>query len=468
MFTPVILAGGTGSRLWPLSRSHFPKQFLQLDDKHTLLQQTILRLGGLAHAKPLFICHEEHRFVAAEQIRQLNLKQVDILLEPAGRNTAPAIALAAMRVAAQGNANALLLVQPADHVIADVKNFQQVIRQACSYAEEGYLVTFGIVPTSAETGYGYIRRAAAVANAFSVGQFVEKPDFNTAKHYVQTGEYYWNSGIFMFRADVYLDQLKQFRPDIYACCQAAIAEQVTDLDFIRINTEAFLACPAESVDYAIMEHTAKAIVLPLDAGWSDVGGYNTLWQYQSKDDHNNVIKGDVMTLDTHNCYLHSDDKLVSTLGVQDLIVVSTKDAVLVAHKDKAQQIKELVNQLEQAGRVEAASHRVVYRPWGIYDCVDMGERFKVKRITVNPGAKLSLQMHHHRAEHWIVVAGTALVTIDGESQFISENQSVYIPIAAVHALENPGKVSLKLIEVQSGAYLSEDDIVRFEDNYGRV
>lgn len=468
MFTPVIMAGGSGTRLWPLSRGNFPKQFLPLTGRHTMLQQTLLRLGGLQHSTPLLICNEDHRFIAAEQIRQLANGKADILLEPAGRNTAPAIALAALRAKQQGNAEAVLLVLAADHVINNTPAFQQAIEHALPLAQDGQLVTFGIVPSSAETGYGYIKRGAQTGNAYRVDSFVEKPDLKTAEFYLQSGEYYWNSGMFMFRADVYLQQLQKFRPDIYAACEVAMTEQVADLEFVRVNKAAFEACPSDSIDYAVMEKTEHAVAVPLDAGWNDVGGFAALWQVSAKDSDGNVLCGDVLALDSENSYVRSDDKLVAAIGVKDLVVISTKDAVLVAHKDQAQQVKQIVNQLAQMGRSEAVFHREVYRPWGKYDSVDCAERFQVKRITVKPGAKLSVQMHHHRAEHWIVVSGTARVTIDDKEQYVTENQSVYIPITAVHALENPGKVPLELIEVQSGAYLGEDDIVRFEDRYGRA
>ncbi|HBN90762.1 mannose-1-phosphate guanylyltransferase/mannose-6-phosphate isomerase [Rheinheimera aquimaris] len=468
MFTPVIMAGGSGTRLWPLSRGNFPKQFLPLTGRHTMLQQTLLRLSGLQHSTPLLICNEDHRFIAAEQIRQLGNGKADILLEPAGRNTAPAIALAALRAKQQGHAEAVLLVLAADHVINNTPAFQQAVEQALPLAQGGQLVTFGIVPSSAETGYGYIKRGEKSGNAYRVDSFIEKPDLSTAEFYLQSGEYYWNSGMFMFRADIYLQQLQKFRPDIYAACEAAMTEQVADLEFVRVNKTAFEACPSDSIDYAVMEKTEHAVAVPLDAGWNDVGGFAALWQVSAKDSDGNVLCGDVLALDSENSYVRSDDKLVAAIGVKDLVVISTKDAVMVAHKDQAQQVKQIVNQLAQMGRSEAVFHREVYRPWGKYDSVDCAERFQVKRITVKPGAKLSVQMHHHRAEHWIVVSGTARVTIDGKEQYVTENQSVYIPITAVHALENPGKVPLELIEVQSGAYLGEDDIVRFEDRYGRA
>lgn len=473
MLKPVIMAGGSGSRLWPLSRGNYPKQFLALNGKETMLQQTILRLRGLPHSPPLLICNEEHRFIAAEQCRQLQISKSTILLEPVGRNTAPAIALAAIQSQLAGE-DPILLVLAADHVIGDDAVFRAAVEQALPAAEAGKLVTFGIVPTHAETGYGYIRRGGETAaqQGFYVAAFVEKPDAATAEHYLQTGDYYWNSGMFMFRASVYLQQLQQFRPDILQCCQDALAQLTPDLDFVRINEAAFIACPDESIDYAIMEPLAAqqsnaVVVIPLDAGWNDVGGFAALWQVAQKDAAGNVLQGDVMTHQTENCYVRSEQQLVATVGVQDLVVISTKDAVLVAHKDQAQDVKAIVQQLKQAGRPEATFHREVYRPWGKYDSVDHGERFQVKRITVKPGAKLSVQMHHHRAEHWIVVSGTAKVTIDGQDQYLTENQSVYIPITAVHALENPGKVPLELIEVQSGSYLGEDDIVRFADRYGR-
>lgn len=472
MFMPVIMAGGSGTRLWPLSRGNYPKQFLALTGAHTMLQQTLLRLKGIAHSAPLLICNEDHRFIAAEQVRQLNIQDAAILLEPVGRNTAPAIALAALKVVQQGE-DPLLLVLAADHVINDTAAFQSAVLQAEVFANSGKLVTFGIVPTHAETGYGYIRRGAGASDAYLVQSFVEKPNASTAEQYLKTGEYYWNSGMFMFKASVYLQQLQTFRPDIYQACLAALSEQTPDLDFVRINKAAFMACPDDSIDYAIMEPLTSngsdaVVVVPLDAGWNDVGGFAALWQVADKDANGNVLQGDVLTENSQNCFVRSEQQLIATVGVSDLVVISTKDAVLVAHKDQAQDVKAIVNQLKAAARPEVTFHREVYRPWGKYDSVDQGERFQVKRITVKPGAKLSVQMHHHRAEHWIVVSGTAKVTIDGVDQYLTENQSVYIPITAVHALENPGKVPLELIEVQSGSYLGEDDIVRFEDRYGRA
>lgn len=478
MIFPIIMAGGTGTRLWPLSRSNYPKQFIPLCGEHSMLQETLLRLKGLPHQPPMVICNEDNRFITAEQIKQLDsepgLKHTQILLEPVGRNTAPAIALAALTAVAKGD-DPLLLVLAADHVIKNIPAFHAAVATATRLAETGKLVTFGIKADHPETGYGYIRRGAIVEGSvvgadesYAVAAFVEKPDTATAQSYLASGEYYWNSGMFLFKASRYLTELKLHRADIYQACENAVSELTADLDFIRINKDAFIACPDDSIDYAVMEKTKDAVVVPLDAGWNDVGGFAALWQVAAKDQQNNVVRGEVFSHNSHDLYVHSDDKMVATVGVNDLVIVNTKDAVLVAHKDHTQDVKHIVNQLKAAERTEVNFHREVYRPWGKYDSVDNGQRFQVKRITVKPGAKLSVQMHHHRAEHWIVVAGTALVTIDGKDQYLSENQSVYIPITAVHALENPGKVPLELIEVQSGSYLGEDDIVRFSDKYGRV
>jgi len=467
MILPVIMAGGTGSRLWPLSRDLMPKQFLKLDGDTTMLQATVQRLQGLDALPPLVICNEEHRFIAAEQMRQINQLDHNIILEPAGRNTAPAIALAAMTAVKKGQ-DPLLLVLAADHIISDSKEFRQVVAQASQFAAADNLVTFGIVATGPETGYGYIKRGSEKSGAYSVQQFVEKPDLATAKGYVSSGEYYWNSGMFIFKASVYLAELKKHRPDIYAACEHAMAEVDPDLDFIRVNKEAFLACPDDSIDYAVMEKTTKAVVVPLNAGWSDVGSWSSLWDVTAKDENNNVHKGDVLSVASKHNYVFAETGLVATVGLENIIVVQTKDAVLVAAKDKVQDVKSIVQQLKGAGRTEHRIHREVYRPWGKYDSIDNGARYQVKRITVKPGEKLSIQMHHHRAEHWIVVSGTANVTVDGKDTLMSENQSIYIPLGAIHALENPGKIPLELIEVQSGSYLGEDDIVRFSDRYGRA
>ena len=470
--SPVIMCGGSGTRLWPLSRAQFPKQFLPLVNETSMLQDTMARLPA-KHQAPVFICNEDHRFLVAEQVKQVNCQQATILLEPQGRNTAPAVALAALN-ALSVNEDALLLVLAADHVINDTEKFHQAIDVATTVALQGKLVTFGIVPTHAETGYGYIKQGAEQVGdgkgngVYQVAQFVEKPNAETAQNYLECGDYLWNSGMFLFKASRYLEELEKFRPDILKSCQEAMVKVEKDLDFTRPDNEAFLQCADESIDYAVMEKTEDAVVVPLDAGWSDVGSYSALWEVCQQDAQQNVIKGDVIAHDTSNSYLHSQNKLIATLGVDNLVVIDTPDAVLIADKDKVQNVKEIVNELKAQQRPEAKLHREVYRPWGKYDSVDNGERFQVKRITVNPGAKLSVQMHHHRAEHWIVVSGTAKVTLDGETILLSENQSSYIPIGVVHALENPGKVPLEMLEVQSGSYLGEDDIVRFEDRYGRV
>jgi mannose-1-phosphate guanylyltransferase len=467
VISPVIMCGGSGTRLWPLSRALFPKQFLPLVNDTSMLQDTLLRLPKSC-SEPVFICNEEHRFLVAEQVRQLSQEQSTILLEPEGRNTAPAVALAAINALAKDK-EAMLLVLAADHVIKDIETFQQVIAKASIAAEQGKLVTFGIVPTHAETGYGYIKKGNELKDStFDVAQFVEKPDKITAENYLESGEYLWNSGMFLFKASRYLEELAKHRLDILEHCQQAMTDVERDLDFLRPNKADFLACANESIDYAVMEKTDAAVVISLDAGWSDVGSYSALWEVCQQNEDKNVLKGDVIAQQTTNSYIHSQNKLIATVGVDNLVIIDTPDAVLVANKDKVQEVKQIVEQLKKEQRSEAVLHREVYRPWGKYDSVDSGERFQVKRITVKPGAKLSVQMHHHRAEHWIVVSGTAKVTINDNTVLLSENQSAYIPIGAVHALENPGKLPLEMIEVQSGSYLGEDDIVRFEDRYGRV
>ncbi len=479
---PVILSGGSGSRLWPLSRSLFPKQFLPLVGDTSMLQDTLSRLDGIpACAAPLLVCNEAHRFIVAEQLRQAGKPASAILLEPVGRNTAPAIALAALTATQQGE-DPLLLVLAADHVIADTTAFQQAVALARQAAEAGALVTFGIVPTQAETGYGYIEVGNGESGigrhqpgstlpdgAHLVKRFVEKPNAQTAAAYVESRRYLWNSGMFLFRASVLLAELARFAPQMLETCHAALAASQKDLDFIRLDATVFAACPEDSIDYAVMEKTDKAVVVPLDAGWSDVGSWSALWAMAKQDSDGNVSRGDVLTHDSHNCYLHgSERRLLATVGVEDLVVVSTADAVLVAHKSRVQDVKKIVDRLKAEGRSEHSQHRLVYRPWGSYDSIDQGCRYQVKRITVQPGAKLSVQMHHHRSEHWIVVSGTARVLRGKEELLLTENQSVYIPVGEVHALENPGRIPLELIEVQSGAYLGEDDIVRFEDRYGRT
>lgn len=468
---PVIMCGGSGTRLWPLSRAQFPKQFLPLVNETSMLQDTLARLPS-EHKAPVFICNEDHRFLVAEQVKQTSSTQSTILLEPKGRNTAPAVALAALN-ALTDNEDALLLVLAADHVIKETDKFHQAVSVATVAAEQGKLVTFGIVPTHAETGYGYIQKGSTQRgqqenDIYQVAKFVEKPNIEIAQGYLDSGDYLWNSGMFLFKASRYIEELEKFRPDILSACRASMVKVEKDLDFTRPERESFLQCDDESIDYAVMEKTEDAVVVPLDAGWSDVGSYSALWEVCQQDDQHNVIKGDVIAHDTSNSYIHSQNKLIATLGVNNLVVIDTPDAVLIANKDKVQNVKEIVNELKAQQRSESTIHREVYRPWGKYDSVDNGERFQVKRITVNPGAKLSVQMHHHRAEHWIVVSGTAKVTLDEKTVLLSENQSTYIPIGVVHALENPGKLPLEMIEVQSGSYLGEDDIVRFEDKYGRV
>lgn len=468
---PVVLAGGTGSRLWPKSRAALPKQFLALTSEKTMLQETVARLDGMDVEPVIVICNEAHRFLVAEQLRHDEINHGGILLEPMGRNTAPAIALAALHATLDGK-DPVLLVLAADHLIADCPSFHKAIKHAESLALQDKLVTFGIVPDSAHIGYGYIRRGEQLNQAetgYSVSQFVEKPDLKTAQKYVDNGEYYWNSGMFMFKASRYLQELEKYAPDMLNICKKAIEDESEDLDFVRISAEVFAACPDDSIDYAVMEKTDAAAVVPLDAGWNDVGSWSSLWETSShKDKDNNVVVGDAILHNVSNSYINSEERLISVVGLDDIVVVETKDSVLVANKSKVQDIKHIVNTLKREKRPEFEFHREVFRPWGSYDSIDNGERFQVKRITVKPGEKLSVQMHHHRAEHWIVVSGTAKVTNGEETLLLTENESTYIPIGVVHALENPGKLPLELIEVQSGSYLGEDDIVRFSDRYGRI
>ncbi|OUS13744.1 mannose-1-phosphate guanylyltransferase/mannose-6-phosphate isomerase [Gammaproteobacteria bacterium 53_120_T64] len=469
---PVVLSGGSGSRLWPLSRAHYPKQFIPLASEQTMLQETLGRLQGLASQplSPLVICNEQHRFMVAEQLREIDLQAKSILLEPVGRNTAPAVALAALAAAP----DEILLVLPADHVIEDMTAFHRAIELACSEAEKGALVTFGVVPTSAQTGYGYIQ-AASDGGADKTGlvaqriqQFVEKPDLATAQAYVDSGDYYWNSGMFAFKAARYLEELQRFQPAMLSACRAAFDGASVDSDFTRLDKVAFAACPDDSIDYAVMEKTDNAVVIPLDAGWSDIGSWSALWDISAKDEQGNTCKGDVLAVDTENSYLHSNGRLLATVGIKDLVVVETDDAVLVADKSRVQDVKAVVNQLQAQGRSERESHRKVYRPWGFYDSIAANGRYQAKRIVVNPGARLSLQKHYHRAEHWVVVQGTGLVTRGEEEVILAVNESIYIPLGMKHRLENPGLIPLEIIEVQTGDYLGEDDIVRFDDQYGRA
>jgi mannose-1-phosphate guanylyltransferase/mannose-6-phosphate isomerase len=464
---PVILSGGAGTRLWPLSREMYPKQLLALTGVHTMLQDTALRLKGIAGAtSPLVVCNDAHRFTVAEQIRALQIQPSAILLEPVGRNTAPAVALAALK-AIEIDPEATLIVAPADHVIRDVRKFQQAAELAVSLAQDGKLVTFGIVANAPETSYGYIRRGESSGPAYRVAQFMEKPPLDVAQQFVASGDYYWNSGMFVFKASRYLSELAAFAPDILKAATAAYEAAKADLDFVRIDKAEFTRCRSESIDYAVMEKTQDALVLPLDVGWSDVGSWSSLFDALPADPEGNVLQGDVVVFDTHDSYVHSTSRLVAAVGMDDHIIVETKDAVLVAPKERVQDVKELVAMLKKSGRSESSLHREVFRPWGSYDSIDNGERFQVKRLSVKPGGVLSLQMHHHRAEHWIVVEGTARITRNDEVFLLSENESTYIPVGATHRIENPGKVPLHIIEVQSGSYLGEDDIVRFEDNYGR-
>lgn len=468
MILPIVMAGGSGTRLWPLSRKLFPKQFLTLFGSQTMLQTTVNRLQELPHMPPMIICNEEHRFIVAEQLRVANIQHSGLILEPVGRNTAPAIALAAFEAIKNGE-DPILLVLAADHIIKNETAFIDAVAKAKYFAEQSKLVTFGIVPTAPETGYGYIMRGSALSeDGFSVEQFVEKPDLSTAKAYLNSGKYYWNSGMFLFKASRYLAELKMHCPEIYNACEQSITKASIDNDFIRVDKDSFAACADDSIDYAVMEKTADAAVVPMDCEWNDVGSWSALWEVSDKDDNGNAIWGDVKTLNTKNSLIYAPDKLVTTIGLEDVAIIDTKDAILVAKQSQVQKVKQIVAMLKQENREEFEKHREVFRPWGTYDAIDSGKRFQVKRITVKPGEKLSIQMHHHRAEHWIVVSGTAKVTNGDKEMLVTENQSTYIPVGVVHALENPGKLPLELIEVQSGSYLGEDDIVRFEDRYGRV
>lgn len=494
---PVILSGGSGTRLWPLSRELYPKQLLPLVDEKTMLQNTVVRLKGMAGmAPPLIICNESHRFMVAEQLRLIQVKPSAVMLEPIGRNTAPAVAIAALQ-AMKGGADPVLLVLPADHVIKNVPAFCSVVAEGAGRAGSGSLITFGITPDKPETGYGYIKKGKQIKNnmkaegkakgkglrakgedrliahtssivdAFTVACFEEKPDLAKAKKFVASGTYLWNSGMFMFRASRYLDELRKFAPDILSACRKTFRGAVRDLDFTRLDHASFAACRSDSIDYAVMEKTASAVVIPLDAGWNDIGSWSALWEVLEKDRDGNAISGDVILQDVSNSFVHAASRLVAAVGVKDSIIIETADAVLVADRDKAQYVKNIVSRLKAEKRDEALLHRRVNRPWGAYQSIDCSDRFQVKRITVNPGACLSLQRHHHRAEHWVVVKGTARITRGDEIITITENESTYIPLGVRHRLENPGKIPLELIEVQSGSYLGEDDIERFDDRYGR-
>ncbi len=470
MIIPVILSGGSGTRLWPLSRALYPKQLLSLTGENTMLQDTVLRLASAPEIGPVYcVCNESHRFLVAEQLHEIGTDIGEIILEPLGRNTAPATAAAAILIA-EKHPDAMMLVLPADHLILDPVAFGLAIEAGRAAAEEGALVTFGIAPTSPETGYGYIRaevKSSEGKSTFPVLEFVEKPDRETAGRYLAAGNYFWNSGIFLFRAESYLKELEKQAPAIPAACREAVQKAVRDLDFLRLDAASFEASPSDSIDYAVMEKTSNAALVPLDAGWNDVGAWSALWDVEKRDESGNVQKGDVLLHDVRNSYIHATSRLVSVIGLDDHVIVETSDAVLVASKSRVQDVKVLVEELKKHSRDEAESHRRVYRPWGTYETVDHADRFKVKRITVKPGAALSLQKHHHRAEHWIVVKGTAIVTVEERTITLSEDQSTYIPVGAFHRLENHGTVQLELIEVQTGSYLGEDDIVRVDDRYGR-
>jgi mannose-1-phosphate guanylyltransferase/mannose-6-phosphate isomerase len=467
---PVILSGGSGSRLWPLSREHYPKPLLPLVSDKTLLQETACRLDGIPDlGDAVYVCNEEHRFLLAEQVTQIGKTPAAIILEPEGRNTAPALTLAALYLVKQ-DPDAMMVVMPADHVMTEPQQFITAVEQGSDNAEQGALVTFGIVPESPETGYGYIKRDAQIGSsaAYTVARFVEKPDLQTAEQYVSEGDYFWNSGIFLMRADRWLDEISQHRPDILKVCREATNKGVQDSDFFRVDKQLFHACPSDSIDYAVMEKTDRAVVVPISAGWSDIGAWSALWNVCPQDADGNVIQGDVLAEDTHNAFLVAQHRCLATVGLDNIVVVETADAVLVASKDKAQDVKAIVDRLKDSGRDESKMHRQVHRPWGSYEGIDAGSRFQVKRLSVKPGAQLSLQMHHHRAEHWIIVKGTARVTCGDQVFTLHENESTYIPIGEKHRLENPGNIPLEVIEIQSGSYLGEDDIVRYEDVYDRV
>ncbi len=459
---PVLMAGGAGTRLWPLSRASHPKQFLRLNDEYSLLQNTIRRLSRLDTVNPITVCNEEHRFFVAEQLREIG-KLGSIILEPVGRNTAPAIALAALST----EDDPLLLVLPADHTIKDEIAFTETIKEAIPLAEEGKLVTFGVIPREPHTGYGYIQCGEQQDQFYFVDKFVEKPTLEIAEKYLSSNKYLWNSGIFLFKASSLLEELEKFRPNILSKCKSSIKKSSKDHDFLRIDKETFQTCKSESIDYAVMENTSQAVVLPLEAGWNDIGSWSSLWDISVKDDLGNTKSGDVILYKTHNSYVKTDSKLVAAVGVKDIVIVETKDALLVANKENVEDIKLIIKDLKDSGRTEWQFNREVHRPWGNYDSIDNGEKYQVKRITVMPKAKLSVQMHEHRSEHWVVVSGTAKVT-NGENTFLlRENESTYIAAGVIHCLENPGERNLELIEIQTGSYLGEDDIVRFEDIYGR-
>ncbi len=470
MIIPVILAGGSGTRLWPLSRKHYPKQLIELVNHNSMIQDTVIRLKNFHDMEqPVVICNDEYRFMIAEQMRKINIDPALIILEPVGRNTASAITIASLMLEEKYD-NPILLILPADHLIENVVNFHDVIKLGNNAAKEGNLVTFGIIPKEPETGYGYIKKGdnvSAFSNVYKIDKFVEKPCFKNAKKYVDSGEYCWNSGMFMFKAATILEELNNFASDIVETCKMAVSKGKEDLDFFRLDKESFGKVPSDSIDYKVMEKTSKGVIIPCDIGWSDIGSFNALYKAQKSDENQNVLKGDVLLEDVSNSYINAKEKLVAAVGVKDLVIVETKDAVLVAHQDKAQDVKKIVEKLKNNQRPEVVVHSKVYRPWGHYETMDISERFQVKRLTVKPGAKLSLQKHYHRAEHWTVVAGSAIITNGDKEMLLNEDQSTYIPLGVVHRIKNPGKIPLEIIEVQSGSYLGEDDIVRYDDVYGR-
>ncbi len=470
MIIPVILAGGSGTRLWPMSRELYPKQLIDIYNEKTMLQNTVLRLEGIDKlSQPIVVCNEAHRFMTAEQLRQIDVDPMALILEPVGRNTAPAIALAALK-AMESHDDPTLLVLPADHVIEKKNDFHNAIQSGYEVAESGRLITFGIIPTGPETGYGYIKKGLEINDSTStskIERFVEKPDIETAKNYVESGSFCWNSGMFMFKASQIISELDIHCPGMVGPCKQALASGKQDLDFFRLNLEQFKKIPADSIDYAVMEKTSNGVMIPIDVGWNDLGSFDALWQTGKKDDNFNVIKGDVLTHDVKSSYINSESSLIAAVGIENFVIVETKDAILVSPRDRVQDVKKIVKQLKDNNREESITHRKVYRPWGAYETMDIEERFQVKRITVKPGAKLSLQKHYHRAEHWTVVSGAAIVTRGEEQLLLKEDESTYIPLGTLHRLENPGKIPLELIEVQSGPYLGEDDIVRFDDVYGR-
>ena len=463
MIVAVIMAGGSGSRLWPVSRASYPKQFLSLSTEATLLQETINRLSGLPLGETMTICNEDHRFIVAEQLREIG-PLGKIILEPFARNTAPAIALAAML----SDPDAVLLVLPADHIIENEKAFREAVLSAVPLAQAGLLATFGVLPESPHQGYGYIEAGGSRGGGFDVVSFKEKPDEETAKRYLSAGNYFWNSGVFMFTASSYLNELRTYRPAIHTACKEAVEAIDHDMDFVRVDQAAFGRCPTESIDYAVMEHTRHAVVVPLEADWNDIGSWSSVWEVGEKDESGNITYGDALLLNTSNSYVRAEGSLVATIGVQDCVVVATKDSVLVAGKNYSQDVKSVVERLQEESRPESNRHKQVFRPWGKYEAIDNGDQYQVKRLTVKPGAKLSLQRHRHRAEHWVVVAGLAKVTNGSNTFLLHENQSTFIPQGAVHSLENPGTLPLEVIEVQSGDYFGEDDIERLEDRYGRA